>query len=405
MTLPRSTLPHVSFDPTDAAFVQNPYPAYRNMRAAGDVIFWVDYDLPVAVTSAAVTEAMRHPKMGRAVPGDPPATSDDLRPFYEIEEHSLLEIEPPDHTRVRKIVARAFAGKRTVVLAPLVNKIAYELIDQFPTDASFDLLQAYAQTLTARVIAAFLGINEQHASQLRAWSNAMVAMYQARRDAQIERAAATAAKQFAEFVTAELDRRKHLPQGDFLTDLVLAESARELTRPEAISTAILLLNAGQEATAHSIGNAVRTLVGYSDIALALQPEHIAGTVEECLRFTPPLHMFMRHAYEPVTLAGLDFPEGTQIACLLGSACRDDAVWPDGELFDPFRVRRPHQSFGVGIHACTGAALARLEMQIALPALFSRCAKLEITSPPRIANKYHFHGLESLQVRLAGPGST
>ena len=401
----KSALPNFSFDPKNAGFIQNPYPAYGEMRIAGDVIYWKEFALPVAVTAKAVAQAMRHPKMGRAVPGGPQQNSEILKPFYEVEAHSLLEIEPPDHTRIRKIVARAFALKRMEVLAPLIRRIADELIDDFPREVPFDLLQSYAQPLTARAIAAFLGIEEQHASQLQAWSNAMVAMYQARRDSNIEQSAAIAAQDFANFAADELDRRKRLPTNDFLTDLANAEAIGELTRPEAISTTILLLNAGQEATAHSIGNAVRTLIEFSDIALALHPEQIAGTVEECLRFSPPLHLFMRYAYEPVTLAGVDFPKGTQIACLLGSACRDDAIWPDGEKFDPFRLRRPHQAFGVGIHACIGAALARLEMQIALPALFSRCPKITLASPPFIANKYHFHGLESLPVRLEAPAST
>lgn len=399
------SLPRQAYDPTDPGFAQDPYPAYRAMRAAGDLVYWEAYDLPVAVTAEAVKQAMRHPNMGRAVPGKLASVPDELRPFYDVEAHSLLELEPPDHTRIRRVVAGAFALNRMAGLVPVVSQIADQLIDDFPRDVPFDLLSAYAQPLTARTIAAFLGIDTQHAAQLQAWSTAMVAMYQTRRDGAIEQAATAAAKDFSAFIVDELDRRKIMPSNDFLTELTAAETAGTLTQPEAISTAILLLNAGQEATAHAIANALRTLFGFPEAALALHPENIAGTVEECLRFTPPLHMFMRHVYQPVTFMGVKMPEGTQIGCLLGSACRDDAIWPDGEVFDPFRLRRPHQAFGVGIHACTGAALARLELQIALPNLFSRCLGMTVTTPPRIADTYHFHGLESLQVKWAALAST
>lgn len=392
----------MSFDPTDPNFVQNPYPAYQEMRAVGDMVYWDAYDMPVAVTAEAVKKAMRHPNMGRAVPKKYVNTPEALRPFNEVEAYSLLELEPPDHTRIRRVVASAFVLDRMAVLTPLVSQIADALINKFPDDAPFDLLTAFAQPLTARTIAAFLGIDTEHAPQMQAWSDAMVTMYQTGRNAAVEHAAASAANDFSTFITAELDRRKSFPLDDFLTELTLAESAGTLTRAEAVSSAILLLNAGQEATAHAIANAIRTLLDFPETALAVHPTHCAGTVEECLRFTPPLHMFTRQVYKPVSFMGVDFKEGSEIGCLLGSACRDDAVWPDGDIFDPFRLRRPHQAFGVGIHACTGAALARLEMHIALPALFSRCLGMTLASPPRIADTYHFHGLESLEVKLAGP---
>lgn len=399
-------LPNVSQDPKDPDFVQDPYVAYRKMRACGDLIYWKEFELPVAITREAVSQVMRHPKMGRAIPEMMQTTpKDGLEAFYRIEQHSLLELEPPEHTRLRRIVAKAFALNRMAPLAPRISQIADSLIDAFPKDQDFDLLKAYSQPLTALTITSFLGIKEQHALQLQAWSNAMVAMYQAHRDENIEHAAALAAAEFAEFATRELDRRAKLPTDDFLTELVAAEKSGLLSRSEAISTVILLLNAGQEATAHAIGNAVRALIGFPERMLSLQPEQIANTVEECLRYAPPLHMFMRHVYQDVTLFGADIPAGTQIACLLGSSCRDDALWPDSEKFDPFRMRHNHQAFGVGIHACTGAALARLELQIALPALFSRCPNLTITKPPRMADRYHFHGLETLQVRLEAPAST
>ncbi len=399
-------MPLVSQDPCDPDFIQNPYEFYRKIRALGDLVYWEEFGIPIAVTREAVAQVMRHPQMGRAVPESKrPSNKAGLEPFYVVERHSLLEMEPPDHTRMRRVIAKAFALNRMAPLSLKVSQIADQLISEFPKDTPFDLLEAFTQPLTARSITSFLGVDTSHADQLRKWSDAMVSMYQSRRDADIERAAANAAAEFAEFATDELDRRKKVPTDDFLSELVEAESAGVLSRPELISTVILLLNAGQEATAHAIGNAIRTLIDFPERSLALQPEQIANTTEECLRHAPPLHMFKRQVYRDVDLRGISIPARSEVGCLLGSACRDDAVWPDGEKFDPFRMRHNHQAFGVGIHACTGAALARLELQIALPALFSRCPKLTITEPPRIANRYHFHGFEALMVKLEGPALT
>ena len=393
-------LPIVAQDPTDPAFVQDPYGFYRRLRALGSFVFWKEYDRPFATTQAAVAQVLKHPKLGRAVPEemrDPVPRN--LMPFYEIEQHSLLELEGPDHARIRRLVTDGFGRASMAMIAPTVSRIADSLIDRFPSNEPFDLLTAYSQPLTARAITRFLGLDEQNARQLQLWSTAMVAMYQARRDETVERTAAEASREFADFVTDRIGHLRNSPNDGFLTQLITAEDSGAISRGELLSTVILLLNAGQEATAHAIGNAVNLLAAHPERTLSLQPENIAATVEECLRFAPPLHLFSRYVYEPVSILGLELRPGQQIGCLLGSSCRDDAVWPDGEKFDPFRARRNHQAFGVGLHACVGASLARLELQIALPALFSRCPKLVITEAPKVANLYHFHGYESLKAQI------
>ena len=390
-------IPVVQQDPTDPEFVQDPYAFYRRIRSLGNFVHWKDYDLDVATTQAAVAQVLKHPRLGRAMPEEArvPVPAG-LQPFYALEEHSLLELEPPDHTRIRRLATEGFVRTHLAMMAPTVSQITDRLINEFP-DGAFDLLEHYSKPLTALTITEFLGIEASHARQLQTWSNAMVAMYQARRDDMIERKAAKAASEFTDFVTDVIRARRKLDADNFLGHLIAAEETGVLSRAELLSTVILLLNAGHEATAHAIGNSVNLMTGYSERALALQPENIANTVEECLRFSPPLHLFRRHVYETVTILGQKFQRGDEIGCLLGSSCRDDAVWPDGDKFDPFRMRRNHQAFGAGLHACLGASLARLEMQIALPALFSRCPDLRIVEPPRVANLYHFHGLERLAV--------
>ena len=227
----------------------------------------------------------------------------------------------------------------------------------------------------------------------------MVAMYQARRDTTVEREAEDAARAFTAYITEAVSQRGDEPQGDFLTQLVAVQRSGGLSREEVVSTAILLLNAGHEATVHAVGNAVPLLLGFENHSDALSPDGIAGTVEECLRYKPPLHLFKRYVYAPTRIEDVQFAEGTEIGCLLASASRDDAVWPDGGKFDPFRNRIRHAAFGAGLHACLGAALARLELQIALPVLFARWPDLRLAEEPRVANLYHFHGYERLMVTV------
>ena len=388
----------VQQSPTDPDFVQDPYPFYAGLRAMGDFARWEDFGLPVATTSAAVNAILRHPKLGRAVPdGRRADIPERLRPFQDIEDHSLLELEAPTHTRLRKLVLKAFTRRTVMALAPDIRAMAEALIDDFPS-GPFDLLDAYARLVPVQVIARLLGVPQDMAPQLLSWSNAMVAMYQARRDRAVEDAAAAASAEFAAYVRGLIaDRRKALTD-DLLSQLVAAAAeGQRLSEEEVISTTILLLNAGHEATVHSLGNAVRHLAGLPGRDRALKPDCLEGTIEECLRFDPPLHMFRRWVYEDVEILGQPFAAGEEIGCLLGSACRDKDIWTDAETFDPFRPVKSNAAFGAGVHFCVGAPLARLEMQIALPLLFERCPSLEIVEPPRVADLYHFRGLERLVV--------
>lgn len=388
----------VSQSPTDPAFFADPYPFYNRMRALGDLVFWKDYGIQVATTASLVNAILRHPKLGREVPSHLRACpSANLQSFYDVEAHSLLELEPPAHTRLRKLVLGAFTRNRVLSMATDISRTADALIDKFP-DGPFDLLDSFARPLPVSIIARLLGVPVEMGPQLLAWSNAMVAMYQARRDAGVEAAASTASTEFSLYVHDLIDQRLRNSGDDLIGQLIVARvDGERLSRDEIVSTVILLLNAGHEATVHTIGNAVWHLCGFEERHLSLMPEQIEGTVEECLRFDPPLHMFRRYVYEKVTIQGHALNAGDEIGCLLGSACRDDAVWPDGEVFDPFRLKRPNVAFGAGIHFCVGAPLARLELQIALPALFSRCPALRIAEPPKVANVFHFRGLERLLV--------
>lgn len=388
----------IAQSPTDPAFVQNPHAFYDRARALGPVVFWEDYNLPCAVSHAAVAMILRDRRLGREIPADRrPPVPDHLRPFYAIEDHSMLELEPPRHTRLRGLVLRAFTSRRIAALEPEIAALTHDLIDRFPAGGC-DLLTALAQPVPVIVIARLLGVPESMADQLLRWSHDMVAMYQAGRTRAAEDRAAAAAAEFADFLRGYIAERRNRPADDLLTHLIAAEQDGErLTTDELIATCVLLLNAGHEATVHAIGNGVASMLQAGGPRDWLTPPRLEGTIEEMLRHAPPLHLFTRHAYEQVDVMGHVLEPGDQIACLLAAANHDPRVWDDPHRFNPLRPVKPHLSFGVGLHFCVGAPLARLEMQVVLPILFRRLPGLRLRGKPVYADRYHFHGLTALPV--------
>ena len=391
----------LDLSPRDQDFVQDPYAAYDSARLRGPILFWQQYDMPAVFDAASVRALLRDRRLGReehvarAIP-----TPDHLADFHAVEAHSMLELEPPRHTRLRGLVLRAFTSRRIAGLANDITEVAQGLIDTLPADAAFDLVSGYCQELPVRIIARLLGVPEDMAPDLLRWSHDMVAMYQARRSREIEVRANAAAAEFSAFLQDYIAHRRDRPADDLISHLIAAreDDGARLSTEEMIGTCILLLNAGHEATVHSLGNAVKCLLEHETPRAALDPEHIAATTEELLRFDPPLHMFTRHVYEDVALQDVILPAGGEVALMLGAACRDPARFPDPHIFDPARAPAAHEAFGGGPHFCIGAPLARVEMQIALPVLFDRLPNLSLAETPRYADSYHFHKLDRLMLR-------
>ncbi len=385
-------------DPTDAAFVQDPYPAYAKACAEAPVQYWPAYKMQAVFNHALVARILKDRRFGRE-PLKPVTVPDHLAPFYAIEAHSMLELEPPRHTRLRGLVLRAFTSRRIKNLAPEIEGLCDELLLNLPSDAPFDLIKHYAAPIPVIIICRLLGVPETMADQLLQWSADMVAMYQARRDRAIEDKAATAASEFADYIRAYAFEKRTKPGDDLITELLKAEDGGEkLSMDELVTTCILLLNAGHEATVHTLGNGIKTLIETQAPHRALSEDMIDQTVEEILRFDPPLHVFTRYCYEDLDLEGHSFKRGDEIALMLAAANRDAATWPDPDTFDPTRKIQTNTSFGGGLHFCVGAPLARLEMRIAIPKLIQKFPNLRITQTPVYANLYHFHGLERLMVK-------
>ncbi len=380
--------------PNDPEFVQNPYDFYDRARASGDLFFWADYGLPMAVSHAAVSALLRDRRLGRqAPPGRATAPPEHLRHFYSVEAHSMLELEPPRHTRLRRLVLRAFTSRNIAALAPTIRALCNDLIDALPA-GPVDLLARYAALVPVITIARLLGVPERDADRLLDWSHAMVGMYQAGISRADEDAAEAAALAFADYVKRQIDLRRDALRDDLLSELIRAEQAGDkLTPDELVTTVILLLNAGHEATVHTLGNGIATCLARGVVPNAASAPAV---VEEVLRFDPPLHMFRRWVYDDCTLFGHDFRRGDEVGLLLAAAGRDPGIWRDPHRFDPSRNQGPgNLAFGAGLHFCVGAPLARLELEIALEILFARLPGLTLSAPPRYGDIYHFHGLDAL----------
>lgn len=310
----------------------------------------------------------------------------------------MLELEPPRHTRLRSLVLRAFTSRRIEATAPEIEALARDLVAAFP-DGPFDLLAAFAEVIPVVIIARMLGVPESMKDQLLAWSHAMVGMYQAGRTRAMEDAAARASAEFAGFLRDYVEIRRRQPGDDLITSLIEAEEAGEkLSTDELISTCILLLNAGHEATVHGIGNGVKAILEHGGPRDWLTPERREATVEEVMRYDPPLHMFTRWAYQRIEVMNHVFEPGDQVGVMLAAAGRDPGIWEDPARFDPGRPVKPNLAFGVGLHFCVGAPLARMELMQALPVLFETCPDLHLAAPPEYAGTYHFHGLTRLLVQ-------
>ena len=397
-----------SANPRDPEFFQNPYAFYARLHAENPVFFWEEYGHWCFAGFKEVSALLRDKRFGREIlhvgtreelgmPGPKPHVAD----FDLTEKYSLLNLEPPDHTRLRTLVNRAFVSRNVEALRPRIEKLANELIDGFEADGEVELLKAFAAPLPAIIIAEMIGLPAESAPQLLSWSNRMVAMYMFGVTEATEHDANAASRDFVDYIRSVIAERRKAPRGDLLTHMLTAEiNGEKLTEDEVVSTAILLLNAGHEATVHTTGNGVKAILesGYDPKTLFATDKQTEATVEECIRFDAPLHMFTRYALSDLELeGGLVLRKGDVIGLMLGAANRDPSRFAHAGTFDPFRTDGANVSFGAGIHFCIGAPLARIEMQVAMKTLFDRLPKLRLKEAPVYKDVYHFHGLDTLPV--------
>jgi cytochrome P450 len=397
-----STHRSVDLDPRDARFYENPYPAYPRLQAECPVFKWEQYGHWCFSRHEDVNRLLRDRRFGRQILHVAsreelgwPAPAEHIRIFTEHEKHSLLELEPPVHTRLRGLINRAFLSRQVERLRPFIVSLSNDLIDCFQDHDEVELLEHFATPIPVLVICELLGVPGEMARQFLLWSHDHVAMYMAKRDRAIEDKAVEAVTSFSDYMRRLIAERRRSLGTDLLSELIRAESeGQKLSEDELITTAILVLNAGHEATVHATGNGIKALLERG-ITRPITPE----LVDEILRFDAPLHMFTRYALEDLDYNGLNLKKGETVGLMLGAANHDAARFPASDEFQPARAPNPHVSFGAGIHFCIGAPLARLEMQLALEVLFARLPNMSLAGQPHYKDVYHFHGLEALRVNL------
>ncbi|MCO6391960.1 cytochrome P450 [Aliihoeflea aestuarii] len=394
-------------DPHEPAFFQNPYPAYRWLQEQSPVFYWEDFGAWCVASYEGVNGLLRDRNFGREKPGGyrpyvlAQGERAHLTDFDAVEARSMLELEPPIHTRLRTLVNRAFVSRQVERLRPRAEQLAHERIDAFEADGRADLIPAFATPIPITIIAEMLGVPPEDGPMLLDWSHRMVVMYMHGLTRQMEESANQAARDFSDYIRDHARKRASDPRDDLLSLLTSArDEGQKLDEDELVASAILLLNAGHEATVHQTGNAIRTILKQGGDARRFFTDEAAtvATVEECLRFDAPLHMFNRFAVEDREIApGVTVKAGERIWLMLGAANTDPAAFADPLEFRPGRPDQKNVSFGAGIHFCIGAPLARLEMQASLKVLFERLPGLKLAEEPAYRDTYHFHGLERLLV--------
>ncbi len=397
----------VSLDGRNPTFYSDPNRVYAALHAECPTFYWVEQKQWFVTGYDTVNALLRDRRFGRQILHiatreelGMPEPADHTRHFDAAEAHSLLELEPPEHTRLRTLVNRAFVSRHVEKMKPEIEELANRLIDAFEKDGKTELLSSFADIIPVTMIARMIGIPEEMGPQLLKWSHDYVGMYMFKRTRADEEAADRSAQEFADYVRSMIAERRANPQDDLLSHMIHTEhKGQYLTEDELISTTIVLLNAGHEATVHQIGNSVRVILesGLSPAEMFRDEKATERTVEETLRICAPVHIFQRYCLEPAEIDGVSFKRGDKVSMILAAANLDPEKFTGPLTFRPDRDEAPNLSFGAGIHFCIGAPLARLELNIVLPLLFKRLPGMRITAPPRVKDVYHFHGLERLDL--------
>jgi cytochrome P450 len=395
----------VPLDLADPALVVDPYPSFARARAVAPVQWHEGLGLWLAFTHAECNAVLRDRRLGRIWADRQPA--DRFESFNLIHRNAILEMEPPHHTRLRRLISSAFARGHVERLRPWVEELAGRLVDELLERSGgsepVDLL-GMAEQLPVAVIAELLGVPDSDRPLLRPWSNAIVKMYEYDRTRRREDDAERAADEFVAYLRELAAERRRSPGEDLVSHLVQVRDAEgdRLTEDELVTTCILLLNAGHEATVNVTANGMLALLRHPDQLTRLRADAslLPTAIEELMRFDSPLQLFERTATEDVEVGGVTVRRGQKIAALLGAGNHDPAVFAEPSALDVGRTDNPHISFGAGVHFCIGAPLARVELAATFGALLERTSAIELGGEPVRRPEFVIRGLASLPVVLS-----
>lgn len=329
--------------------------------------------------------------------------------FHEHERWSLLNLEPPDHTRLRRLVSKVFTPRAVEALRPEVEATARQLLDTCAASTTFDLVADYAQPFSVAVICSLLGVPRADTRALLDWSHAIVKMFELQSTDEVRARADEAAGAFIDYVHSLLAEKRARPDGSLLSELVAAEDdGDQLDEAELTSTAMVLLEAGHEATVNALGNGMLAMLLHpGEWARVVSGEIPARTaVEEMVRWDGPLQLFSRWVLDDgVELAGQSLPVGSRVGMLFGAANRDPRRFERPERFLADRGDAGHLGFGGGIHFCLGAPLARLELEVSVAELARRFGtSLELAEEPVWQRTFVIRGVEALRLASDDPVS-
>lgn len=387
----------------------NPYPWYSQLRSAGPVRQLAD-GVWIALGYDAVVTALRNPLlfssaegMGGLMTGRVGPNRVDSKEAFGLDLRGLrvlIASDPPDHTRLRRLLSRAFTPRSVMALEPRLRQICESMVDNLvEAGASGDLVGQLAYPFPVTVIAELLGIPSSRRGDFKRWSDALVGALSGGWD--LASAQQPIFEMFA-YINEVVAERQARPTDDLIGRLVTAEDQGEdepLSPLEITMFAILLLVAGNETTTNLVGNAFFALVAHPNQRKRLRadPTGIPAVIEETLRYDAPVQTLFRGAKEDTSLAGVDIPAGSTLMVSFAAANRDPAHFPHPDRFDPDRDAHDHLGFGHGIHYCLGASLARLEARIIGETLLQRTRTIEVTGAPTRVDSLVLRGFSAIPV--------
>jgi cytochrome P450 len=393
-----------SFNPMDPEFLADPYPTYHRLRAEDPVHhsplgFWV------LTRYEDVSAVLRDPRFIK----EPLAALVAARFGVEVPRGvglSMLDRDPPDHTRLRSLVSKAFTPRVVEGLRPRIQQIVDGLIDRARAAGSMDLIEEFAYPIPVNVICEMMGVPVEDHERFKGWSLDIARGLDSVMlppDSEVPRRSAAARHAISDYFRELIAERRASPRGDLLSALIVAEEAGDkLNEEELLATCILILIAGHETTVNLIGNGVLALLRHPDELRRLRqtPALITSAVEELLRYDGPVQRTARVASMDATIGGRTIAKGDMVMPFIGAADRDPAQFPDPDRLDLSRVDNRHIAFGWGIHFCLGAPLARVEGQIAIDTLVRRLPRLAlVTESPEHRQSLTLRGLKTLPIKF------
>ena len=390
-------------DFSDPAFLADPYSDLKELRRFSKPVWHPGVQMFLASSHKDVNEVFRNKSLGRIFIDRKPEF--EWETFNWLHSDSILDSEPPKHTRLRALVAKAFNRNKIEGMRPAIERITNQLLDKIDVKVksgeTFDLIADYAEPLPVKIIADLLGFPESEEHLLRPWSQAIVKMYEVNPSLAHQSQAKNAAGEFAEYVRNLAAFRKARPEMDLITDLAMVEeNGEKLNLHELVATCVLLLNAGHEASVNAFGNGMVEALRRPDQSALLRgnPRVIAeSAIEEFMRFDAPLQLFERTATRDTQVGGVEIAQGQKIAALIGSANRDETIFDRADEMILTRNPNLHIGFGAGIHFCLGAPLARLEMGVSLPALWEKYPEMSLAHEPERRPTFVLRGYESVAI--------